>query len=214
MRYFFEQIINHLAVLPVKTIHQARLLFLSLLLSVVLIACMDRTVTVPASRTPVPSSTPAGQNGPDQSPTITATSTPAESDDEPAAPALLPTKSPPPTELVQLIPTPAWPSPEPLPSPFSRQTASAEQRASYEKLSVANPPIRDDIELSRAYGGWEGTIAQPPAGNQTLAVGTTQSINVLNNDLNTHIPIQVELLAVSDHAYFWFDTGPGSTKPT
>ncbi|MGB3717241.1 MAG: hypothetical protein WA996_22695, partial [Candidatus Promineifilaceae bacterium] len=42
----------------------------------------------------------------------------------------------------------------------------------------------------------------------------TQSINVLNNDLNTHIPIQVELLAVSDHAYFWFDTGPGSTKPT
>jgi immune inhibitor A len=90
---------------------------------------------------------------------------------------------------------------------------TADQPANYEALSNARPPERDDIELARAYQGWNGTLEPVELVEQPLPVGTIQTLNVLNHDNNTVQPIESELLAVGDHAYFWFDIGQGSIRP-
>jgi immune inhibitor A len=131
----------------------------------------------------------------------------------------VPTKMPSPSEIPapaateQPTSVPSWPAPAPLPDEFSKSPASNEQLAAFDKLTAANPPIRNDIELSAAYGGWEGTLQEPLGDLLPLLTGARQELFVLNRDTNTHVPIQVELQAVSDHAYFWFDTGPGSVNP-
>jgi hypothetical protein len=90
---------------------------------------------------------------------------------------------------------------------------TVDQSATYEALSSARPPERDDIELARAYQGWNGMLEPVELVEQPLPVGTIQTLNVLNHDNNTVQPIEAELLAIGDHAYFWFDIGQGSVRP-
>ncbi len=108
----------------------------------------------------------------------------------------------------------SWPEPVDLPTPFVDTAISEAQQATFDSLSEADqPPDRDNVELAQLYGGFSGEIPVPPLAGAALAVGTIQQLNVLNHEDNTLSPIEVELLAVSDHAYFWFDTGDGSQRP-
>ena len=81
-------------------------------------------------------------------------------------------------------------------------------------LSKTMPPVRDDFRLARAYRGLvedpeliDGSVGAPPE------IGTRQIFKIMNVVQNTVGEIEAELLAVSDHAYFWFDTGLGSPQP-
>ncbi|MCI0393609.1 MAG: immune inhibitor A [Chloroflexi bacterium] len=107
----------------------------------------------------------------------------------------------------------AWPTPVGLPEPFAATAVSAAQQQSFDLLVAANPPERDDLELARAYQGWNGELGPVATAAAPLEVGVRQQINVLNHDNNTITPIEAELRAVGEHAYFWFDTGPGSFEP-
>jgi hypothetical protein len=49
---------------------------------------------------------------------------------------------------------------------------------------------------------------------EPLTEGTIQPLNVLNHEENTLSTINAELMIVSAHGYFWFDTGPGSIRPS
>lgn len=109
---------------------------------------------------------------------------------------------------------PQWTAPGTPISPFSRQPVTAEQQAVFDELAQAIPPKRDDVALAMQFYG----IPEPPptpgtAQNPVLPVGTERTFNILNIDSNTVSQINAELLAVGDHAYFWFDTGPGSDQP-
>lgn len=80
--------------------------------------------------------------------------------------------------------------------------------------TTSRPPQRDDIALAIAYSGLSPE-PQPTAVFvvNPLTVGTTQQLNIDNVDTNIVSTIEATLLGVSEHAYFWFDTGPGSEKP-
>jgi hypothetical protein len=95
-------------------------------------------------------------------------------------------------------PTPEAPGPAPL----------------LEMLASAEPPERDDIELARLYKGWKGMIEAVPPVEQPLSPGAVQQMIILNLDRNELHPTEFELLAVGEHAYFWFETAPGSTRPS
>lgn len=109
---------------------------------------------------------------------------------------------------------PASPEPgTPIP-PFSRLPVTADQQATYNELTQAIPPKRDDIALAMAFYGIPQPLPTPTSGeNPVLPVGTERSFNILNIDSNTISQINAVLLAVGDHAYFWFDTGPGGDQP-
>jgi hypothetical protein len=111
-------------------------------------------------------------------------------------------------------PAPTWPEPVGLPAPFADTAVSQAQQTTFDTLAQARQPDRDNIELAQLYQGFSGEILVPPLAGAALTVGTIQQLNVLNNDENTMSAIEVELLAVSDHAYFWFDTGDGSLRPS
>ena len=129
----------------------------------------------------------------------------------------LPTPTPPlrltpggaaPTATATAVPTvspPAPPAPTAVIAP--EQTVAA-------VLAQAIPPVRDDVRLALAYRG----LAPPPAPaapptDAPLAVGARERFNVPDVVNNVTNAIEAELLAVSDHAYFWFDTGPGVERP-
>ncbi len=84
-------------------------------------------------------------------------------------------------------------------------------------ITIANiesrPPQRDDVALAIAYLGVSAEL-EPTAVFvvNPLTVGTKQQINIDNVDTNIVTAIDAELMGVSEHAYFWFDTGAGS-KP-
>ncbi len=99
----------------------------------------------------------------------------------------------------------SWPAALGQYIPFTRSTISTGEQASYEKLLNARIPTRNDIELARLYQGWQGEIPEVVPVEQPLPVGTIQQLNVLNHDSINIDPITAELLAVSEHAYFWFD---------
>ncbi len=97
--------------------------------------------------------------------------------------------------------------------PAKNPMVTSDQQASFEALANNEIPLRDDLELARLYRGWDGTLEAAPAKLEPLQVGTIQQLNILNRDAITISPITAELLAVGEHAYFWFDTGPGSFRP-
>jgi hypothetical protein len=142
---------------------------------------------------------------------------------EPAAPTVVaaspttaePTGTPSPTTAASnATPFSAWPAAEPLPQPLSLPNVNQEEQASWDQLAAATQPDRDDIALASAYRGFdEALLATPALVSEPLAVGTRQRINVLNHDENTISQIEAVLLAIGQHAYFWFDTGPGSFEP-
>lgn len=75
-------------------------------------------------------------------------------------------------------------------------------------MSQADPPVRDDVALAVAYKGapGEGT-GSPATAGESPAVGDAESFTILNIDSNVNVTIEAELLAASERAYFWFDTG-------
>ena len=81
-------------------------------------------------------------------------------------------------------------------------------------LSETLPPVRDDFRLARAY---RGLVEDPKKTHGSVKtqpeIGTRQRFKILNLVDNTVGEIEADLLAVSDHAYFWFDIGPGSPRP-
>ena len=105
---------------------------------------------------------------------------------------LAPTATPLPTSTQTPLPTPTQTPPPP---------AGADSAA---RLAANQYPLRDDLALARAFRGQ--TPAATPAGpGQPPAIGTRQSFNILSYTSNEVSVITAELLAVSDHAYFWFD---------
>jgi len=100
-------------------------------------------------------------------------------------------------------------------APFSRTEVTAAERAAAEALAHASPPERDDVALAMAYAGLaEAPPLTAPPVTGPLPVGTRQRLVISNLDTNTETEIEAILLAVSEHGYFWFDTGPGSLQPS
>lgn len=112
------------------------------------------------------------------------------------------------------VTAPEWPAPVSPFIPFERVTVTEDEFAVSTMLEEAAIPPRDDIDLARLYEGWAGELPHITLVEQPLPIGTVEDLNILNHDAITIDPISAELLAVSDHAYFWFDTGPGSFKPS
>jgi immune inhibitor A len=106
-----------------------------------------------------------------------------------------------------------WPAAMTPIDPFAKTAVTPAQQATFDELSQSMPPERDDIALAMAYRGADET--PPPAAPVTepLAVGTHQTFNINNLVDNTVIAIDAVLADVSDHGYFWFDTGPESVDP-
>ena len=191
-----------------KTVLKQRLLFILLLTASVTMACG----LLPGRTVPDPTIAPITPT-----PVVNAPST------QVIEPTVIPTDSPPeptpsPTMEVneegerELIP-PTWPAPIDAQALSANGPISTAQQAVFDRLVTAAPPERDDVELARLYKGWDGSLEAAPLVNEPLPIGTIQQLSVLNRDTITINPITVELMAVSDHAYFWFDTGPDSIRP-
>lgn len=137
----------------------------------------------------------------------TATALPASATILPATPTLSATE---PATALEGAPaatpagTPTWAPPVTLPGRFSAEPLSPAEERTAAELAAASPPERDDVALARAYKGVTALPA-PVTEPTTLAVGTSSPFTVLNLDNNTVVPIEATLLAVSEHAYFWFD---------
>ncbi len=123
-----------------------------------------------------------------------------------------PTPTPLPTIEVVGVTPPVWPTAVSLPQPLSRTAVSLDEQAVFAELAASRPPERDDVALAMAYSGVT-EITDPPQAAEVYAEGDHLSFNISNLDTNTVSEIDTALLAVSDHAYFWFDTGPGSIDP-
>jgi len=82
------------------------------------------------------------------------------------------------------------------------------------ELAESIPPGRDDLRLATAFRGLsDADLADAPLLKESLSVGERQTFTIPNVVDNTVSEIEAELFAVSDHAYFWFDKGPGSINP-
>ena len=105
-----------------------------------------------------------------------------------------------------------WPaSIEPL-EPFARTAVSPAEQATFIELNQSTPPERDDLALASAYRGAADTLPPAPVA-EPLTVGARQTFTINNLIDNTVTEINAVLSAVSDHGYFWFDTGPESVNP-
>ncbi len=81
-------------------------------------------------------------------------------------------------------------------------------------LSATLPPKRDDKRLAAAYRGLvDKDVSDRLANKPSPVEGAIQTFRILNVVDNTVGEINAELLAVGDHAYFWFDSGPGAPMP-
>lgn len=115
----------------------------------------------------------------------------------------------------QPLAAPVWPLPIVAEPPLARTSVMAEQQATSIELSQPHTPGRDDTALAFAYRGLNAASdLTVPLVAGPLAVGAQQSFKIANIDSNTVETIDAVLIAVSEHAYFWFDTGPGSFVPT
>jgi hypothetical protein len=197
-----------------KSLGRCLMILMLILLLVQVAACSGRDSDEPASPTIGPSSPSSTPEKQILSQTSVSTPTALETVEETSKSAPLPGDGTASAAEISPDVAPAWMPSEQLPRLFSQDPASPEQITSSNKLAEIQSPIRDDIELARIYGGWTGAVPTPPPAPDPLEIGTSQEIKVLNTDLNTRVSIQVDLLARSDHAYFWFDTGPGSINPS
>jgi hypothetical protein len=125
-----------------------------------------------------------------------------------AAPTLAAEATIPPTAA----PGGTGPAPTPVPAPggLVPGPVSEAERAAAEALAAIDHPPADFVALAEALGGVPGPIdrvaATEPAGWQ---VGDRADFWVLNNDTIEYSQVPMELLAIGDHAYLWFDVnGP------
>ncbi len=82
------------------------------------------------------------------------------------------------------------------------------------ELAQSIPPQRDDLRLAIAFRGLsEDNLTDPPLSGEPLFIGAQRTFTIPNVVDNTNSTIDAELLAISEHAYFWFDKGPGSVSP-
>lgn len=107
-----------------------------------------------------------------------------------------------------------WPAAlAPLPN-LVRTAVTPAQQASWQALSQPSAPERNDAQLAQAYRSLPNNSPSQKPSKETLSLGTETTFNISQDQTNTIIPIEVALLGVSEHAYFWFDTGPGAAHPT
>lgn len=97
--------------------------------------------------------------------------------------------------------------------PFAATAVTPAQQATFDQLSQSMPPDRDDIALAIGYRGASDSPPAIPTVTEPLKVGTRQTFNVNNLVDNTIVEIDAVLAGVSEHGYFWFDTGPESVDP-
>ncbi len=201
--------------------HWQRYLLLLFLFSLPVLACSFVTDALTASNPPTTESTPglgAIQENSTAEQTLPDIADPLLVPEDDASPAdgSLPTEKgrnePPPVQDAGAVPD--WPGSIAPFVPFARTAVTADEEASFNMLSSARLPERDDLELARLYEGWDGLLPPVEPIDGPLPVGTIEELNVLNHSSITINAITAELLAVSDHAYFWFDTGPGSFRPS
>lgn len=180
----------------------------------------DPTPTPTASVAQITPAAPTATPTPAELPATTqpATATPAQEEPSPT-PAVAedkPTATTPPTSApaTAAVDVPTWPPAVALDEPFARTEITAAEQTTFDDLANSQPPPRDDAALAVAYRGIGDFVhATPPPPDALLPIGTHQTFNILNHDDNTVTQIDAVLLAVGEHAYFWFDTGPGSFDP-
>jgi hypothetical protein len=118
-----------------------------------------------------------------------------------------------------IVPVPAPPHPArwlppATPEPQPAQTAvTAAQQHTANLFSQLIPPTRNDINLAAAYYGAQPQPT-PSANPQPLPLGAQHTYKIINHDTNQMVEVATLLRQTSEHAYFWFDTGPGSYQPT
>ncbi|MCP4425227.1 MAG: hypothetical protein GY803_12090 [Chloroflexi bacterium] len=187
-------------------------LFWILLIAFILTACKGRE---PLPDPVAPTAVPPTKNAPRPAPTAVTTSP----DPTPADPT--------PVLSVVEVAVPAeqftgWPAPMTPIEPFDETLALSEaevaittaQQAAFDELSQTMPPERDDIALAVAYRGADmAAVSDPAPVAEPLTVGTRQTFIVNNLIDNTIVEINAVLSGVSEHGYFWFDTGPESVDP-
>lgn len=105
-----------------------------------------------------------------------------------------------------------WPSPLAAVDPFDRLVGEAAEIRAAEELYAAIPPERDDVRLAIAYLGAEEPDDSLPIAARPLAVGEQDLFFVGNIDDNTIKQIDADLLAIGDHAYFWFENGTNAIQ--
>ncbi len=191
-----------------------RLILTIILLASTTVACglipglnSPGTVIPPATPTPVVRATANLEEKPSETPpAFNSTDTPVPTQTDTIT-------QPVNTNTLSPVP-PVWPPAIELGDPFEVKSVSPSQQASYDALAGGTPPERDDLEVARLYLGWDGNLEPITVPDQPLPIGTIQQLNILNHDSNTLSSITAELMAVSENAYFWFDTGPGSVRPS
>ncbi|MCP5096510.1 MAG: hypothetical protein GY943_13235 [Chloroflexi bacterium] len=182
------------------------LLFIAILFAVA--ACTE------AEPTPTPQPTEATVEATEE-----ATAVPAPTDEpaptEEPAPIEEPTEEPAPEPTEEPAPTGfTWPDPVAAYEDFSRAIVTDAEQTTLDILNSDLPPDRDDVGLAVAYLGVpDEPVPEPPLVTEPLIVGTRQKIFISNSDTNVTTNPDFILLAVSEHAYFWFDTTPGMSAP-
>ena len=178
------------------------------LLLLLLAAC---TQDIEPTPTPLPDPTeePTAVPDPTDEP---ATAVPTEEPGPTAEPATE-TAVPNPTEE----PAPVgfeWPAPAAAYDELSRAPVTEAEQTTFTDLETNYPPERDDVGLAVAYRGLTELPSDTPPEPREYTVGVREPMFVLNTDNNTLSSPDFELMHISDHAYFWFDTTPGLSEPS
>ena len=165
------------------------------LLLLVLVACTENRE---------PTATPRPEEP--EEPTPTETIAPTEIAVEETALPPTPTNTPNPSGHI-------WPAPVKAYNDLSRAPVTPAEQTTFADLEANYPPERDDVQLAIAYRGLTELPTNPPT-PKNYTIGDREPITILNTDVNTLSSPDFDLLYVSDHAYFWFDTTPGLTAPS
>ena len=127
------------------------------------------------------------------------------------------------TEMAMAVPPTPPPTNSPMPLPTQTAVPSAIPTVSptpapeqivAEALRRSAPPVRDNVRLAQAYKGLQTVPTPETAAEQiALTLGARESFKILDVVHNTIDDIEAELMGMGEHAYFWFDTGPGAKPP-
>src|SRR5690606_29158969 len=80
-------------------------------------------------------------------------------------------------------------------------------------VAQALPPTRDDVALALSFSGLTDLPEVPAATPAVPNPGERHDFWVLNYNDITFSSVEATLLAMSDYAYFWFETGASGTLP-
>ena len=181
------------------------------LILTVLIILFATAACTEADPTPAPEPT----SKPIELPTDEPTAVPEPTAEPTAIPVAEPTEEP--VEEETAVPDPvtfSWPAPAKKYDAFSREPITVDEQITFDELDIDLPPDRDDVGLAVAYlGVAHPSTEEPPLVTEPLSVGTRQKLFISNNDTNVTTNPDFVLKAVSDHAYFWFDTTAGLSEP-